>query len=40
MSETQQINQSQEQKPNDKELNFRALEQKYQRALEQERAAR
>ncbi len=33
-------NQVQEQKPNDKELNFRALEQKYQRQLEQERAAR
>lgn len=29
-----------EQKPNDKELNFRALEQKYQRALEQERNGR
>jgi hypothetical protein len=29
-----------ENKPNDKELNFRALEQKYQRQLEQERAAR
>lgn len=32
--------QSQEQKPSDKELNFRALEAKYQRQLEQERAAR
>lgn len=29
-----------DQKPNDKELNFRALEAKYQRQLEQERAAR
>lgn len=29
-----------EQKQNDKELNFRALEQKYQRALDQERQAR
>lgn len=33
-------NQAQDQKPNEKELNFRALEQKYQRQLEQERAAR
>ena len=32
-----QANQQQEQKPNDKELNFRALEAKYQKALEQER---
>ena len=32
--------QVQEQKPNDKELNFRALESKYQRELERERAAR
>lgn len=32
--------QVQEQKPNDKELNFRALEQKYQKQLEQERSAR
>lgn len=32
--------QVQEQKLSDKELNFRALEQKYQRQLEQERAAR
>jgi hypothetical protein len=32
--------QAQEQKPSDKELNFRALEQKYQRQLEQERSAR
>lgn len=35
-----QENQAQEQKPNDKELNFRALEAKYQRQLEQERQAR
>lgn len=33
-------NQEQVSKPNDKELNFRALEQKYQRQLDQERAAR
>jgi hypothetical protein len=33
-------NQVQENKPNDKELNFRALEAKYQRQLEQERQAR
>ena len=35
-----QENQEQISKPSDKELNFRALEQKYQRQLEQERAAR
>ncbi len=35
-----QESQVQEQKPNDKELNFRALENKYQRELERERAAR
>lgn len=35
-----QESQVQEQKPNDKELNFRALESKYQRELERERAAR
>ncbi len=35
-----QDNQIQENKPNDKELNFRALEAKYQKQLEQERAAR
>lgn len=35
-----QENQVQEQKQSDKELNFRALEAKYQRALEQERAER
>jgi hypothetical protein len=35
-----QETQVQEQKPNDKELNFRALEAKYQRQLEQERAGR
>jgi len=33
-------NQVQEQKPNDKELNFRKLEERYERALMQERAAR
>ena len=32
--------QGQEQKPSDKELNFRALENKYQKELERERAAR
>lgn len=43
MSEPQQNNQATTQvetKSNDKELNFRALEAKYQRQLEQERAAR
>src|SRR5260221_1984755 len=35
-----QANQQQEVKPNDKELNFRALEAKYQKALEQERQER
>jgi hypothetical protein len=41
MTENQAVNQDQQQaKPNDKELNFRALEAKYQRQLEQERAAR
>lgn len=35
-----QESQVQEQKPSDKELNFRALEAKYQRALEEERQAR
>jgi hypothetical protein len=35
-----QESQAQEQKPSDKELNFRALEQKYQKQLEQERQAR
>jgi len=39
-TQNQQENSIAEQKPNDKELNFRALEQKYQRQLEQERAAR
>ncbi len=39
MSEQVQQNQT-EQKTNDKELNFRALEQKYQRQLDQERTAR
>jgi hypothetical protein len=34
------VNQNTENKPTDKELNFRALEAKYQRQLEQERAAR
>jgi hypothetical protein len=32
--------QNQESKPNDKELNFRALEAKYQKQLEQERQER
>lgn len=43
MSVSMQENQAQnpnQDKPNDKELNFRALEAKYQRQLEQERAAR
>jgi hypothetical protein len=44
MTSPQQTSQAQqpqaEAKPNDKELNFRALEAKYQRQLEQERAAR
>lgn len=41
MTSTVQENQPQPQeKPSDKELNFRALEQKYQRQLEQERQAR
>jgi hypothetical protein len=40
MSVETQINQSQEQKPNDKEYNFRALEAKYKREIEEERAAR
>ena len=37
MTSPSQENQVQEQKPSDKELNFRALEQKYQRALDAER---
>ncbi len=41
MTENVQANQAQtEQKPNDKELNFRQLEQKYERQLAQERNAR
>lgn len=40
MTAPTQENQVQENKPNDKELNFRALEAKYQKQLEQERAAR
>jgi hypothetical protein len=40
MTSNTQESQEQIQKPNDKELNFRALEAKYQRQLEQERAAR
>lgn len=41
MTENQQENVAQvENKPSDKELNFRALEAKYRRELEQERAAR
>jgi len=38
--QNQQENPSQEQKPTDKELNFRALQQKYERQLQEERAAR
>lgn len=40
MTSENQASQTQENKPNDKELNFRALEAKYQRELEKERAAR
>lgn len=40
VSQQNQEQTSQQAKPNDKELNFRALEAKYQRQLEQERAAR
>jgi hypothetical protein len=40
MSVPTQENQTQDTKPSDKELNFRALEAKYQRQNEQERAAR
>lgn len=40
MTADNQVTQIQENKPNDKELNFRALESKYQRELERERAAR
>jgi len=40
MSVSTQENQAQNDKPNDKELNFRALEAKYQRQVEQERNAR
>lgn len=40
MTVPSQENQVQDQKPNDKELNFRKLEEKYQRELAQERAAR
>lgn len=40
MTSNIQENQVQEQKPNDKELNFRALENKYQKKLDMERAAR
>jgi len=36
--DNQAQNQAQESKPSDKELNFRALESKYQRALEQQKA--
>ena len=35
-----QVQENTQQKPNDKELNFRALEQKYQKQLESERSAR
>lgn len=40
MTAPAQESQGQEQKPSDKELNFRALETKYQRELEKERSAR
>jgi hypothetical protein len=40
MTVPEQQNVAQENKPTDKELNFRALEAKYQRQLDQERAAR
>ncbi len=40
MTSPTQENQVQEQKPSDKELNFRALEAKYQKELNQERQAR
>jgi len=40
MSVSTQENQAQNDKPSDKELNFRALEAKYQRQVEQERNAR
>jgi len=40
MTENQVANQAQDSRSNDKELNFRALEAKYRRELEQERAAR
>lgn len=40
MTENTQTSQVEQPKQNDKELNFRALEAKYQRQLEQERAAR
>lgn len=40
MSEPQQTSQQVDQKTTDKELNFRALEAKYQKQLEQERTAR
>ena len=40
MTSENQVAQTQETKSNDKELNFRALEAKYQRELEKERAAR
>lgn len=40
MTPSPQENQAQESKSNDKELNFRALEAKYQKQLEQERQAR
>lgn len=40
MTSPAQDNQAQTTQPSDKELNFRALEQRYQKQLEQERAAR
>src|SRR2546429_4279944 len=40
MTDQATVNQTQENKPSDKELNFRALEAKYQKQLDQERSAR
>lgn len=40
MTDQSTVNQTQEIKPSDKELNFRALEAKYQKQLDQERSAR
>jgi len=40
MADQASVNQAEQQQTSDKEFNFRALEQKYQRALDQERQAR